>query len=55
MPDSGNTHLYVPVRRRSATIDSVVRQHDPKVKKDTIYRFSNGRKFTIPEKENPYT
>jgi hypothetical protein len=43
-----------PVRRRSQTIDSVVRQRDPKKKEDTTYRFSNGRKFTERENKNPY-
>lgn len=53
-PNPNAPVLSKPVRRRSATIDSVVRQHDPTPPRDTIYKFSNGRRFTQAPGVNPY-
>lgn len=46
--------LTKPVRRIRITADSLVRQMDPKPKKNKIYEFSNGRVFLVPDSRNPY-
>lgn len=52
---SSNPALSPTVKRKKVTIDSAVRQHEPKPKKDETYRFSNGRVFTDNPTRNPYT
>lgn len=55
MQPNPNAPVLSPrVRRRTQTIDAVVRQHDPKPPRDLNYRFSNGRTFTTPTGANPY-
>lgn len=51
---SSNPQLSPPVKFKTVSIDSVVRQHDPKPEKDTIYQFSNGREFKEQPTKNPY-
>lgn len=51
---SSNPQLSKPVRRKSITIDSLARQHEPTPPKDVVYRFSNGREFKVPRNKNPY-
>lgn len=51
---SGNPALSPTVRVKTVTLDSVVRQHDPKPKEDVIYRYSNGREFKQRTNANPY-
>lgn len=52
---SSNPELSPTVKFKTVTVDSLVRQYDPKPEKDVIYRFSNGREFKELPNQDPYT